>query len=147
MTVRSPAARGAVVERLVSGGGPGGGGFVVQRMLARNENHAIGGTLLFNVLHYAVRPWPWILVAARWSFRGAQAEQDAAQTWLTDHAAEVRQYDTDKAAMPPWLREDVRLHRADARCGVVGALRVDGLPRRDISCSSMVARAAQRSRD
>ena len=46
------------------GSEPGGGGYLVQRMLsARNENHALGATLLFNLLHYAVRPWPWILVA------------------------------------------------------------------------------------
>ncbi|WP_209330139.1 sodium:solute symporter family protein [Lunatimonas salinarum] len=47
-----------------SGAEPGGGGYVVQRMLAaRNENHAMGATLLFNVAHYAIRPWPWIVVA------------------------------------------------------------------------------------
>lgn len=46
------------------GAEPGGGGWVVQRMLAaKNERHAAAATLLFNVLHYAVRPWPWILVA------------------------------------------------------------------------------------
>ena len=46
------------------GSEPGGGGYLVQRMLsAKNEDHALGATLLFNVLHYAVRPWPWILVA------------------------------------------------------------------------------------
>ncbi|HRW53393.1 MAG TPA: Na+:solute symporter [Phycisphaerae bacterium] len=46
------------------GSEPGGGGYVAQRMLsARNETHAIGATLLFNVAHYALRPWPWILVA------------------------------------------------------------------------------------
>ncbi len=46
------------------GSEPGGGGYLVQRMLsAKNENHALGATLLFNVLHFAVRPWPWILVA------------------------------------------------------------------------------------
>lgn len=46
------------------GAEPGGGGWVVQRMLAaKNERHAAGATLLFNVLHYAVRPWPWIIVA------------------------------------------------------------------------------------
>jgi len=130
------------------GAEPGGGGFVVQRMLsARNENHAIGGTLLFNVLHYAVRPWPWILVALASLVvfpLTPQAEQDAAQAWLTDHAAEVRQYDTDKAAMPPELREDVRLHRADARG--VGSL-ARAFPRvddtylgHDIAYPGMVAR-------
>jgi SSS family solute:Na+ symporter len=47
-----------------SGAEPGGGGYVVQRMLAaKNENHAMGATLLFNVAHYALRPWPWIIIA------------------------------------------------------------------------------------
>lgn len=46
------------------GAEPGGGGYVAQRMLAaKNENHAMGATLLFNVAHYALRPWPWIIVA------------------------------------------------------------------------------------
>ena len=46
------------------GSEPGGGGYLVQRMLsAKDERHALGATLLFNLLHYAVRPWPWILVA------------------------------------------------------------------------------------
>lgn len=46
------------------GAEPGGGGWVVQRMLAaKDERHAAAATLLFNVMHYAVRPWPWIIVA------------------------------------------------------------------------------------
>lgn len=46
------------------GSEPGGGGYVAQRMLAaKSEAHAQGATLLFNVAHYALRPWPWILVA------------------------------------------------------------------------------------
>ena len=46
------------------GAEPGGGGYVAQRMLAaKNETHATGATLLFNVAHYALRPWPWLLVA------------------------------------------------------------------------------------
>lgn len=45
------------------GAEPGGGGYIAQRMLsAKNEKNAIGATLLFNVFHYAVRPWPWIIV-------------------------------------------------------------------------------------
>ncbi len=45
------------------GAEPGGGGYVAQRMLAaKDERHATGATLLFNAAHYAVRPWPWILV-------------------------------------------------------------------------------------
>ncbi len=46
------------------GSEPGGGGYMAQRMLAaKNENHAVGASLFFNVAHYALRPWPWIIVA------------------------------------------------------------------------------------
>ncbi len=46
------------------GAEPGGGSYVAQRMLAsRSERDALGGTLLFNVAHYALRSWPWIIVA------------------------------------------------------------------------------------
>ena len=46
------------------GSEPGGGGYIAQRMLsAKNEKNAIGATLLFNIAHYAIRPWPWILIA------------------------------------------------------------------------------------
>jgi len=46
------------------GAEPGGGSYIAQRILAsRSEADAIGGTLLFNIAHYALRPWPWILVA------------------------------------------------------------------------------------
>lgn len=46
------------------GSEPGGGGYVAQRMLAaKDENHAIGATFFYNIMHYAIRPWPWILVA------------------------------------------------------------------------------------
>ena len=46
------------------GAEPGGGGYIAQRMLsAKDEKNAIWATLLFNFMHYAIRPWPWILVA------------------------------------------------------------------------------------
>lgn len=46
------------------GAEPGGGGYVAQRMMsAKNEKHSLLATLWFQVAHYAVRPWPWILVA------------------------------------------------------------------------------------
>lgn len=46
------------------GAEPGGGGYIAQRMLAaKNENHAVGATLLYNAFHYALRPWPWIIIA------------------------------------------------------------------------------------
>jgi SSS family solute:Na+ symporter len=46
------------------GAEPGGGGYVAQRMLAaRNERDAMKATLWFNIAHYALRPWPWVIVA------------------------------------------------------------------------------------
>ncbi len=46
------------------GAEPGGGGYIAQRMLAaKNEKHAMSATLFFNVAHYALRPWPWIIIA------------------------------------------------------------------------------------
>jgi len=46
------------------GAEPGGGSYIAQRMLAsRTEKDALTGTLLFNAMHYALRPWPWIVVA------------------------------------------------------------------------------------
>ncbi len=46
------------------GAEPGGGSYIAQRMLAaRDERHAMAATLWFNVAHYALRPWPWIIVA------------------------------------------------------------------------------------
>jgi Na+/proline symporter len=46
------------------GAEPGGGSYIAQRILAsRSERDALGGTLFFNIAHYVLRPWPWILVA------------------------------------------------------------------------------------
>mgnify|MGYP001243399967 FL=1 len=46
------------------GSEPGGGGYIAQRMSsAKDESNAIGASLLFNIAHYAIRPWPWILIA------------------------------------------------------------------------------------
>lgn len=45
------------------GAEPGGGGYIAQRMLsAKDEKNAVGATLFFNIAHYALRPWPWIIV-------------------------------------------------------------------------------------
>ena len=47
-----------------SGSEPGGGGYIVQRMLtAKSDGHALGGTLFAQVVQYAIRPWPWYIVA------------------------------------------------------------------------------------
>ena len=46
------------------GSEPGGGGYIAQRMFSsKDEKNALSATLLFNVAHYAIRPWPWILIA------------------------------------------------------------------------------------
>ncbi len=46
------------------GAEPGGGGYVAQRIMsAKNEKHAVYATLFFQIAHYCIRPWPWILVA------------------------------------------------------------------------------------
>jgi Na+/proline symporter len=46
------------------GAEPGGGGYIAQRMFAaKNADHSIKAVLFFNVAHYAIRPWPWIIVA------------------------------------------------------------------------------------
>lgn len=46
------------------GAEPGGGGYIAQRMLsAKDEKNAVWATLFFNIVHYAIRPWPWILIA------------------------------------------------------------------------------------
>ncbi len=46
------------------GAEPGGGGYIAQRMLAaKDEKNAVLATFLFNIAHYALRPWPWILIA------------------------------------------------------------------------------------
>ncbi|MCT4622742.1 MAG: Na+:solute symporter [Schleiferiaceae bacterium] len=45
------------------GAEPGGGGYIAQRMMStKNEKHAVGATLFFQIAHYCIRPWPWILV-------------------------------------------------------------------------------------
>ena len=45
------------------GAEPGGGGYIAQRMLsAKDSSHAVKATLFFNIAHYAIRPWPWILI-------------------------------------------------------------------------------------
>ncbi len=83
------------------GAEPGGGGYVAQRMLsAKNENHAVGATLLFNFFHYALRPWPWIVVglASLIIFPDIQS--------MVDRFPEVsKQYIQNDFAYPAMLRE------------------------------------------
>ena len=56
------------------GAEPGGGSYIAQRMLAsKSEKDSLGGTLFFNLAHYILRPWPWILVGARLAHRLSRA--------------------------------------------------------------------------
>ena len=83
------------------GAEPGGGGYVAQRMLsAKSEDHAVGATLLFNFFHYALRPWPWIVVglASLIVFPDIQS--------MVDRFPEVStQYIQNDFAYPAMLRE------------------------------------------
>lgn len=83
------------------GAEPGGGGYVAQRMLAaKNESHAVGATLLFNFFHYALRPWPWILVGLASLIVYPDIASMAAQ--YPDVPAQYMQHDF---AYPAMLRE------------------------------------------
>lgn len=95
------------------GSEPGGGGYVVQRMLAaRDEDDALGATLLFNIAHYAVRPWPWIVVAlcSLLAFPlDGQLEREAAEARLHgDLAAQVEIYDDDPSQLEPARAAEIR---------------------------------------
>jgi Na+/proline symporter len=83
------------------GAEPGGGGYLVQRMLAaKDEKHALGATLFFNVAHYALRPWPWIIVALCSILvypMGSIAERDGARLALKSVESVVLQVKQDPA--------------------------------------------------
>ena len=92
------------------GAEPGGGGYVAQRIFsAKNERHGLLATLWFNVAHYALRPWPWILTA----LASMVLYPD-----LVDKEAGYLKTLMDPAIFPPYL---ARLHDR----GVRGGLHVD----------------------
>ena len=65
------------------GAEPGGGSYIAQRMLAsKSEKDALGAVLFFNVAHYVLRPWPWILVglARSWSTRSCPTSRRRSRT-------------------------------------------------------------------
>ncbi len=70
------------------GAEPGGGGYVAQRIFsAKNERHSLAATLWFNLAHYALRPWPWILtaLAALVLYPGIQDPESAYVRVMVDH--------------------------------------------------------------
>ena len=129
------------------GSEPGGGGYVAQRMLsAKDEKNAVGATLLFNFLHYAMRPWPWIVVALASLVMfpiTPSAEQDAAKAWLAGNPALVERYAAAKAEMAEPERAQVRQAKADA-AGVGSLAKAfpnveDQFLRNDIAYPGMIA--------
>ena len=84
------------------GAEPGGGGYIAQRMLAaKNENNASWDTLFFNFAHYALRPWPWILVglASLILF----PDLNAIKSTFPDLTKEMQGHDVAYAAMMTYL--------------------------------------------
>jgi Na+/proline symporter len=78
------------------GAEPGGGGYVAQRIFsAKNERHGVQATLWFNVAHYALRPWPWILTALATIVLYPD---------LADKEAGYIKTLMDPAVFPTWLR-------------------------------------------
>jgi Na+/proline symporter len=78
------------------GAEPGGGGYVAQRIFsAKNERHGVLATLWFNVAHYALRPWPWVLTALA---------TIVLYPTLADKEAGYIKVLMDPAVFPTWLR-------------------------------------------
>jgi Na+/proline symporter len=78
------------------GAEPGGGGYVAQRIFsAKDERHGVLATLWFNVAHYALRPWPWILTAL---------VSVVLYPELADKEAGYIETFMDPAVFPRWLR-------------------------------------------
>ena len=84
------------------GAEPGGGGYIAQRMLAaKNEKHALWATLFFNFAHYALRPWPWIIVGL-----GSLVlfpSLNSISTAFPNLSAEMQGHDVAYAAMMTYL--------------------------------------------
>ena len=132
------------------GAEPGGGGYVAQRVMGtKDESHAVGATLFFNFAHYALRPWPWILVglAAITLFRlpdqvptelqpaltEVQALEGYSPKWLTGeespsdvaaatHVLVVREGLRQAAQDSPALAEALKYH-VDPRFGYIFAMK------------------------
>lgn len=130
------------------GAEPGGGGYIAQRMLsAKDEKNAVGATLLFNFLHYAVRPWPWIIVAlvslVQFPITPA-AQQESASKWLESNAAIVEQYNSHQLQKDGPLYTQVR--QAKAEKNGVGSLAKefpnvdDQFLRQDIAYPGMISK-------
>jgi hypothetical protein len=134
------------------GAEPGGGGYVAQRMLsAKDEKNAVGATMMFNFLHYAVRPWPWILVAlvSLLAFpMDSRNAQDAARARLAspEMAPLVRLYDQSMTHQGLTPEQSADIRRTKAEAAGISAL-ADAFPkvddqflRNDIAYPGMISR-------
>jgi SSS family transporter len=84
------------------GAEPGGGGYIAQRMLAaKNEKHATWATLFFNFAHYALRPWPWIIVGLASLILFPSLE--SINTAFPNLSSEMQGHDVAYAAMMTYL--------------------------------------------
>lgn len=84
------------------GAEPGGGGYIAQRMLAaKNEKHATWATLFFNFAHYALRPWPWIVVGLASLILFPSLE--SINTAFPNLSSEMQGHDVAYAAMMTYL--------------------------------------------
>jgi Na+/proline symporter len=101
------------------GAEPGGGGYIAQRMLAaKNERHAVGATMLFNFMHYAIRTWPWLvvgLVSLVVLPKETPAQRAAAESWLAARPARVEAYRQHPETLPENERAEVRYRLAAAK--------------------------------
>jgi len=134
------------------GAEPGGGGYVAQRMLsARDEKNAVGATMLFNFMHYAVRPWPWILVAlvSLLAFpMDAPSVQEAARARLASPnlAPLVVLYDVSMTHEGLTAEQTAEIRRTKAEAAGVSALAAafpkvdDQFLRNDIAYPGMIAK-------
>lgn len=84
------------------GAEPGGGGYIAQRMLAaKDEKHATWATLFFNFAHYALRPWPWIVVGLASLILFPSLE--SINTAFPNLSSEMQGHDVAYAAMMTYL--------------------------------------------
>ncbi len=96
------------------GAEPGGGGYIAQRMLAaKDEKNAMGATLLFNIAHYALRPWPWIIIALCSLLlfpMDSDTQRTAAAEKLKsgDYKEQVIQYQKDPTLLDITTRAEIR---------------------------------------
>ena len=96
------------------GAEPGGGGYIAQRMFcAKDEKHSLLATLWFNIAHYAIRPWPWVLAALA-AVVLYQHDPGFQQDPETGYIRVMIDY------LPPWLRGTMVAAFAAAFMSTVG---------------------------